>query len=67
MSRTISAAPTYKTAMNGTIFSVTLAMDLMPPTITKKTAADITTPVIQPLPASTLCSPPLIDCRIECA
>ena len=34
--------------MNGTIFSVTLAIDLMPPTITRKTTAAITKPVTTP-------------------
>jgi hypothetical protein len=34
--------------MNGTIFSVTLAIDLMPPTITANTTAANTSPVIQP-------------------
>lgn len=34
--------------MNGTTFSVTLAMDLSPPTITAKTTDAMTRPVIQP-------------------
>ncbi len=34
--------------MKGTIFSVTLAMDFRPPTMTRNTMIAITTPVIQP-------------------
>ena len=34
--------------MNGTTFSVTRAIDLIPPTMTAKTTAAKTIPVIQP-------------------
>ena len=40
--------PYLAAVVKGTTFSVTLAMDLMPPTITAKTTAAKTRPVIQP-------------------
>ena len=46
--------------MKGTIFSVTLAIDLMPPTITRKTMVASSSPVIQPLPLRKLDSPPVM-------
>ena len=43
--------------ITGTIFSVNLAIDLMPPTITANSASAITSPVIQPWPDSKLSAP----------
>ena len=42
------AATTYMTPMKGTTFSVTLAIDFNPPTITANTTPAKITPVIQP-------------------
>ncbi len=65
--RMISAAPTYITAMNGTTFSVTRAIDLMPPTITMKTIPARIRPVIQPLPLRKLSAPPVMLTSCACA
>ena len=48
----INAVPTYKAAINGTIFSVTLAIDLIPPIITAPTKIDNIRPNIGPFPAN---------------
>ena len=47
----ISATDTYRMAMNGTIFSVTLAILLIPPMITAPTRMARITPNIQPFPS----------------
>ena len=48
-SRMIKAVPTYNTAIKGTILSVTLAMDLMPPMITSPTRIARMSPNNQPV------------------
>src|SRR5919106_5504127 len=56
----ITPAPTYITPMNGTTFSVTRAIDLMPPMITTPTITATTSPNSQPLSAMKPASPPVM-------
>lgn len=54
-----SAAPTYKTPIKGTTFSVTRAMLLMPPMITAPTASAAISPKSHALLAKNEASPPV--------